>query len=43
MLSDVAQLGTREDQISALDEMCGWFKDQQKLVNQRYDQGEIRY
>ena len=43
MLSDVAQLGTREDQIAALDEMSGWFKDQQRLVKQRYDQGDIRY
>lgn len=43
MLSDVAQLGTSEDQAAALDEMCGWFKEQQRLVKQRYDQGDIRY
>ena len=43
MLSDVAQIETRDDQIASLEAMSAWFKDQQKLVQQRYDQGEIRY
>jgi len=43
MLSDIAQIDTREDQITALDSMLVWFKEQQRLVHQRYDQGYIRY
>lgn len=43
MLSDLAQIGTLEDQVTALNEVYGWFKDQLKLIEQRCDQGEIRY
>ena len=43
MLSDLAQIETREDQIIALENVCGWFKEQQRLVQQRFDQGYIRY
>lgn len=43
MLSDLAQMETRDDQIAALDSLCEWYKEQNRLVRQRYDQGEIRY
>ena len=43
MLSDIAQIDTREDQLTALDAMSVWFKDQQRLVGQRANQGYIRY
>ena len=43
MLSDVALMQTRDDQIVALDDIGTWFKDQSRLLQQRQDQGEIRY
>jgi hypothetical protein len=43
MLSDIALMETRDDQITALDDICTWFKDQSRLLQQRQDQGEIRY
>lgn len=43
MLSDLAQIGTMEDQVTVLGEVFTWFKDQLKLIEQRCDQGEIRY
>jgi len=43
MLSDIALMETRDDQIIALDDICEWFKDQTRLLQQRQDQGEIRY
>lgn len=43
MLSDVALMQTRDDQIVALDDIGIWFKDQSRLLQQRQDQGEIRY
>ena len=43
MLSDIAQIDTREDQLTALDAMSVWFKEQQRLVGQRANQGYIRY
>lgn len=43
MLSDLAQIDTREDQLTALDELHTWFKEQTRLVQQRVDQGYIRY
>jgi len=43
MLSDIAQIETREDQLTALEGVSGWFKEQQRLVSQRYNQGYIRY
>ena len=43
MLSDVALMQTIDDQIVALDDIGTWFKDQSRLLQQRQDQGEIRY
>lgn len=43
MLSDLAQIDSREDQVATLEELTGWFKEQQRLIQQRHDQGEIRY
>jgi hypothetical protein len=43
MLSDLAQIDSREDQVATLEELAGWFKEQQRLIQQRQDQGEIRY
>jgi hypothetical protein len=43
MLSDLAQVGTRDDQLTALEAICTWFKEQQRILQQRCDQGEIRY
>ncbi len=43
MLSDIALMETRDDQITALDDLCNWFKEQNRLLQQRQDQGEIRY
>lgn len=39
MLSDLAQIETREDQVAALEGVFGWFKDQARLIQQRFDQG----
>jgi hypothetical protein len=39
MLSDIAQIGSREDQITALEELNEWFKEQLRLVQQRQSQG----
>ena len=43
MLSDLAQIDTKEDQLTALNELHTWFKEQTRLVQQRADQGYIRY
>ena len=43
MLSDLAQIDSREDQVTALEELNSWFREQQRLITQRHDQGEIRY
>ena len=43
MLSDIALMETRDDQITALDDISTWFKEQSRLLQQRKDQGEIRY
>ena len=39
ILSDIAQIGSREDQITALEELNEWFKEQLRLVQQRQSQG----
>jgi hypothetical protein len=43
MLSDLSQIDSREDQVTALEQLNGWFKEQLRLIQQRQDQGEIRY
>lgn len=43
MLSDLAQIETREDQLKVLEEITAWFKEQRRLINQRKDQGVVRY
>lgn len=43
MVSDLAQIDTRQDQVQALNEVFEWYKEQSRLVEQRRNQGEIRY
>lgn len=43
MISDLAQIETRQDQVQALGEVFEWYKEQSRLVEQRRNQGEIRY
>ena len=39
MVSDLAQIDTREDQVARLQEVFKWFKNQEKIIQQRVDQG----
>lgn len=43
IVCDLAYIFTKEDQIARLEETVLWYKDQEKLVSQRKDQGEVRY
>ena len=43
MVSDLAQIDTREDQVARLEEVFKWFKNQERVIQQRIDQGEVRY
>ena len=43
MISDLAQIETRQDQVQALGEVFELYKEQSRLVEQRRSQGEIRY
>lgn len=43
MLSDLAQIDSRQDQLTALEDLFAWYKEQQRLIEQRHDQGYIRY
>ena len=43
VLCDLAYLYTKEDQIARLEETVVWYKEQEKLILQRVNQGEVRY
>ena len=43
MLSDIAQLDSRENQVVALEDLNTWFKEQSRLMQQRTEQGDVRY
>jgi hypothetical protein len=43
MLADLPQIDTREDQQKALHDVHEWYKIQNRLIDQRKDQGNIRY
>lgn len=36
-------LGSKDDQLVTLDEIYGWVKKQEGLIEQRKDQGNVRY
>lgn len=43
VVCDLAYIFTKEDMITVLDETLNWFKEQEKMITQRKDQGEVRY
>lgn len=42
-ICDLPYIQTKEDQISRLEEIMIYYKEQEKLINQRKDQGYVRY
>ena len=42
-MCDLPYIQTKDDQISRLEEIMVYYKEQEKLINQRKDQGYVRY
>lgn len=43
VLMSLSFLGSKDDQLVTLDEIYGWVKKQEDLIEQRKDQGNVRY
>jgi|LakMenEpi03Aug12_release.lakeMendotaPanAssembly.Ray.scaffolds.fasta_scaffold1768185_1 hypothetical protein len=43
VVCDLAYIETKADQIVRLEETFKWAKEQEHLIEQRRDQGEVRY
>lgn len=43
VVCDLASIFTKDDQITRLEESFHWWKDQERMIEQRMDQGYVRY
>lgn len=43
VICDIGFIDSKADQIERLDEALNWLKEQQHLIDQRKDQGYVRY